>query len=484
MYSDSLIDQLEIDFGTSILSDLTGEQLTRNGQPVRLFDQTKHTSEFFYKTGDKGKSYIQNFQDSTRLYPFTAYCKYYGVDAATALADLQSHYVTGPVSSRPRRPPPPVPPPPPVTFIPVEVYRPCRSRFGRNGLFLYLSSFFKSEQVARRIVDRYRLGTSRRWLYAGVLTTTLPQFDIDGNLRQVKVIAFHPETGRRAKKEDYAERWNARTRQYEPEQEDKVSIIGRELAGWDKTLKQCYFGEHLLDDLTKFVALVEGESTAIMMSETWPEFHWLATGGATGGSWDDPRKFAVFKGRKVVLFPDSGKFDDWSQRAEKLQGIAAELTVSRYVEDNVPKTKDNKPANNLDLRDLLTWPKWFEKDGTITSGEILPSTSADDYPVCLDEPAAPDAVTTIREKTVEEYQRQETPFSLRGITYDVARMHYLFWASRPAPPKSWNRIRAHQFGQQMNSSNDTDAQEQPLPKISVPRLVSTASGQPDADNLL
>jgi hypothetical protein len=71
MHSDSIIDRLEIDFGESILSNLTGQHLTRNGQPVRLFDETRHSSEAFFRNDGKGKPYIQDWQQGKRRYPLT-----------------------------------------------------------------------------------------------------------------------------------------------------------------------------------------------------------------------------------------------------------------------------------------------------------------------------------------------------------------------------------------------------------------------------
>lgn len=158
-----IIDQLETEFGTAILCDLTGERLTRNGQPVRLFDQTKHTSEVYYKLGKKGKPYIHNFQEDKSWFPFTAYREVYGLDTATALRDLQNQYGTGATTHRPARvrPRPPQPEPEPLTIIPVEVYQGCQIQFERNGLFLYLRSFFEDETTAYRIIEQYCIGTSR-----------------------------------------------------------------------------------------------------------------------------------------------------------------------------------------------------------------------------------------------------------------------------------------------------------------------------------
>jgi hypothetical protein len=375
VYSDFIIDRLETDFGTSILSDLTDQRLTRNGQPVRLFDETKHSSEQYYRSDKKGKPYIQNWQEGKRWYPFTAYCKAHGIDTATAIKELCQQYglsdnQPGYVPRRPYTPPPP-PAPVAAPIIPAELYEPCRSQFARNGLFLYLTKLFGHEQAVS-VFEQYRLGTSKHWRYmdSGTLTTCLPQFDVKGQLRQVKIMLFHPQTGRRAKKEDTAHRWNSRTRQYEVERHDKVSFIGKTLlGGGNSDLVQCYFGEHLLGLFPGFkVALVEGESTALVMSVVWPEYVWLATGGATGGGWDDTDKFSVLRSRNVVLFPDSGKFNEWSHRAEALQAIAESLTVSRYMEANAP-------APNLDLRDLLpTLAESDEQPVVTTLAEWRPGT--------------------------------------------------------------------------------------------------------------
>ncbi|GAB3899550.1 hypothetical protein [Spirosoma agri] len=57
-----LADQLEIDHGSAILEELTGQTLHRKGQPVRLFDQTVKTLEAYYPADDTGKPYVQDFQ--------------------------------------------------------------------------------------------------------------------------------------------------------------------------------------------------------------------------------------------------------------------------------------------------------------------------------------------------------------------------------------------------------------------------------------
>ena len=88
-----LSDQLETEFGTAILEELTGESLTQNGQPVRFLDQTTRPSERFYLADERGKPYIRNWQEGRSLYAITAYCEYNGVDWNTAVQELSKRYL-------------------------------------------------------------------------------------------------------------------------------------------------------------------------------------------------------------------------------------------------------------------------------------------------------------------------------------------------------------------------------------------------------
>lgn len=390
----TIVDDLETDFGTAILSALTGQYLTRNGQAVRLFDQTRHSAEYFFRSDAQGKPYVQNFAEGKRYYPLTAYCQIYNVDYATAKQELCQQYGLDyggiATTTRVRATPTPLPPAP-VDYLPSAVYQASQSRFERNGLYLYLTEWF-DESIASQLFDQYRLGTSRRWQFKGTMATCLPQFDTAGNLRQVKVIPFHPVTGRRAKAGQDARKWNERSGQYEPDPNEKVWFAGKTLAGTTSVnLQQCYFGEHLLaEHPAKPVALVEGESTAVVCSAIWPRYIWLATGGSTGGKWYAPERFAVLAGRKVVLWPDTGKYADWYEKSQPLCSLASSLRVSRYVEENAPAG-----AGNIDLRDLLTWPRYTPLGGKPIFGEVLAVEASDTYPAEWDEAPAMTAPTLI-----------------------------------------------------------------------------------------
>ena len=83
--------------------------------------------------------------------------------------------------------------------------------------------------------------------------------------------------------------------------------------------RKCFFGEHLLSLYPdKPVAIVESEKSAVFCSCVYPQFVWLATGGCGGLN---AEKMDVLKGRKIVIFPDSGKLDDWRNKLRDVKGI-------------------------------------------------------------------------------------------------------------------------------------------------------------------
>ena len=87
------------------------------------------------------------------------------------------------------------------------------------------------------------------------------------------------------------------------------------------------------------ICIVESEKTAVLMALMQPDFLWLATAGCGGLSVE---KTACLKGRRVLLFPDSGCYDKWSRQMAQTTGI--DYTVSPCLETYPP---------NTDIADLL-----------------------------------------------------------------------------------------------------------------------------------
>lgn len=220
------------------------------------------------------------------------------------------------------------PPPRPSSFVPWETVKSTLRRYGDNYFVTYLLSLFDEEAV-KRILKKYPIGTSKHWPGANIFW----QMDIEGRYRDGKIMLYNPSTGKRRREQPYHPTWwHSITRQP------------------NFNLQQCFFGEHLLQDSTKPVAISEGEKTAVTASEYLPELIWMAAGGWNGLSRE---KCRVLKGRNVILFPDlsrDGKaFHDWSQKAKEFSDITT-FQVSELLERvATPEERES----GLDLHDYL-----------------------------------------------------------------------------------------------------------------------------------
>jgi hypothetical protein len=82
----------------------------------------------------------------------------------------------------------------------------------------------------------------------------------------------------------------------------------------DCKLQQCFFGQHLIDESDKPIAIVEGAKTACIMHLINPYFMWLSAEGADGLS---TNKCESIKRFDVTLFPDAGWYDKWNEKAQE-----------------------------------------------------------------------------------------------------------------------------------------------------------------------
>jgi hypothetical protein len=217
------------------------------------------------------------------------------------------------------------PQPKPISFIPVKVFKASLdpSAFEENHFVQFLIRLFGVE-VASQLVGRYFIATSRHWNGA----TVFWQIDINSKIRTGKIMLYSPDNGKRVK-----------------EPFNHVTWAHKALNDPEFEMKQCLFGEHLLSDRTKHVAIVESEKTAIIASAYLPQFIWLATGGLVF----NVDKCSVLKGRNVVLFPDVKAFDKWTKKANELSSIAR-IEVSDLLEG---KATEADRDEGLDLADFL-----------------------------------------------------------------------------------------------------------------------------------
>jgi len=140
-------------------------------------------------------------------------------------------------------------------------------------------------------LEKYFIGTSKKFVSSVVFW----QIDIENRVRNGKVMVYDQTTGKRSK--------------------TLFTSIPKLLGLKDFNSEQCFFGEHLLTESNKPVAIVESEKTAIISSLLFDEYIWLASGGKSNLT---DNKCKVLNSRKVILFPDSDGFDLWKKKANKL----------------------------------------------------------------------------------------------------------------------------------------------------------------------
>ncbi|OYQ37526.1 hypothetical protein CHU92_08025 [Flavobacterium cyanobacteriorum] len=222
------------------------------------------------------------------------------------------------------KPRPVTPLPKPVSFIPVEVFKASLKAHETNHFVQFLINLFGVE-VASQLVSRYFIATSKHWNGA----TVFWQIDTQGKVRTGKIMLYSPTTGKRVKNLELPVYW-----------------VHKALKQPEFELRQCLFGEHLLIDKTKPVAIVESEKTAVIASGYLPQFIWVAVGSLTNLN---AEKCSILKGRTVTLFPDLNGFDKWSSKAKELSHLA-QFTVSDLLER---KATEAERKQGFDLADYL-----------------------------------------------------------------------------------------------------------------------------------
>ncbi|MGI6074492.1 MAG: DUF6965 family protein, partial [Fermentimonas sp.] len=164
--------------------------------------------------------------------------------------------------------------------------------------------------------------------------------------RTGKIMQYNPTTGKRVHNASGAIDWIHNTLK----RADKLPD--------DYNLKQCYFGEHLLNEQPdKIVAITEAEKTAIICSVLFPQMVWIGAGNLNGLTVE---KSKALKGRSIMLFPDLSNpdlpiekqaFTIWSNKADEIRKTyGCKVVVSDILEKNAT---DEEKRNGLDIADYL-----------------------------------------------------------------------------------------------------------------------------------
>lgn len=186
-----------------------------------------------------------------------------------------------------------------------------------NHLVKFLNGVFGVDMVNQMIADYY-IGTSKHW----DSSTVFWQIDRYGRVHGGKIMQYNPENGKRVK-----------------EPTNRITWVHAAMSIPDYNLRQCLFGEHLLKkypDMT--VAIVESEKTAIIASGVFGDCIALACGGCGNLT---PSMCEALRGRDVVLFPDNGKFNEWSEKGRQLRTTFKSLRVANLMEREAVNVGDD-----------------------------------------------------------------------------------------------------------------------------------------------
>lgn len=217
-------------------------------------------------------------------------------------------------------------PPKTTSYIPFEVLRSSIEvkDYERNHFVHFLTKRF-GDEITRQLVERYFIGTSNHWKGS----TVFWQIDETGKIRSGKILLYNPDTGKRVK-----------------EPVSYITWVHKVLIREDFNLKQCLFGEHLLKDKSRSVAIVESEKSAIIGSAYFPQLVWIAVGSLMNLK---ASLIAPLKGRKIILYPDLGAFDKWKAKAKEFSGFA-NFAVSDILERI---STDEEKKQGLDIADFF-----------------------------------------------------------------------------------------------------------------------------------
>lgn len=206
------------------------------------------------------------------------------------------------------------------SFIPFYTLDKYNKKTRENNFIKFLLLQFDEETV-NRMIKNYFIGTKFYW---NDYATIFWQVDNELKIRSGKVMLYNCLTGRRVKAKSYLPfNWV-----HKLEKIDKFN------------LSQCLFGLHLINEFPdKTIAIVESEKTAIIMSEIYSDYLWMACGSLGGikKSLLEP----IFD-RRIILFPDLSKknkkgltaYDIWKEKAELLKSKGFKIEISTILEKN------------------------------------------------------------------------------------------------------------------------------------------------------
>ncbi|HEY6975162.1 MAG TPA: DUF6371 domain-containing protein [Chitinophagaceae bacterium] len=223
-----------------------------------------------------------------------------------------------------------------TSFFPEDIFHQSLRNTKSNNFSKFLHCKF-GEDVAQKLISTYFIASSKHIFRNSAFpnyisepgATIFWQVDVHHKLRSGKIMLYNADTGKRIKEPFAHITWT-----------HKLIEIN------DFSLQQCFFGEHLITDNTKPIAITESEKAAIIASVYLPEFVWIAAGSKDGLTLN---KCHILKGRDVSLFPDLGALELWKKKADEFSSITT-FKISDLLQR---KAKQSEKKAGLDIADFL-----------------------------------------------------------------------------------------------------------------------------------
>ncbi len=236
-----------------------------------------------------------------------------------------------------------------ISCIPQTIFQGSLTHYEQNNFVGFLKMLF-GEHLTKKLIERFRIGTSKHWQGA----TVFWQIDDLGNIRTGKIMLYDAKEGKRIKQPF-----------------NHVNWVHTVLKLENYHLQQCLFGVEQLKNATldTTICIVESEKTAIIMSVIEPNCVWLATGGISNLKAENCQ---CLRHRNVKLYPDLGGFEKWRTKENELQKICKFVTTSDLLERHA--TEQDRKAG-FDITD------YFLKRRDNTSSWLL---SDEGYPLFWD----------------------------------------------------------------------------------------------------
>ena len=231
----------------------------------------------------------------------------------------------------------------PTSYITRNIVQQSLGSYGKNTLVKFILDLTDLNTV-QRVLNDYLVGTSNYWKDS----TVFWQIDFDGKVRGGKIIQYAITPNEK----NFIGKNCSRVKTNKP----PATWVHTLLKISDYKLKQCFFGEHLLKKYPdKVVGILESEKSCLIASCYHPEILWLGSGGVDGLR----KKMDVLKGRKVVLFPDLKKFEQWDEVATEMKEKIKSITVNTSdLLERIATAEDREKG--LDLADFLIRKNWSD----------------------------------------------------------------------------------------------------------------------------